>query len=766
MVAEVIINRTAKKLNTTFDYNIPKELEDYIVVGSKVLVPFGKGEKLEEGFVIKIKEKSEYQIKDIKKIEDNLTDKQIALAKWMAKRYFCNISDCIKLMLTPGTRTKNKEKRIQDKTINIVYLGKDIGKIDYDIETGKIKSEKQKRILEFIKNNEGSTIQEIEMFTDCSRAIINTLIKNGYLEIIEKKVERDPLVNKVANKTNKLVLTDEQKTAYEKVKKAIDKNVYEQFLLYGVTGSGKTEIYLQLIEDVINKEKTAIILVPEISLTPQILERFISRFGKEKIAILHSKLSIGERHDEWEKIRQGKSKIVIGARSAIFAPVKNLGIIIIDEEHDSSYKSEVTPKYQAKEIAKYLAKENKCPLLLGSATPDISTYYKSISDTNSEIEIETLSKSELEKQTKKEKITLLKLTKRANKSSLPSVEIVDLKEELANGNRSMLSLELYSQIEENIKNKKQTILFLNRRGYSTFIMCRNCGYTVKCKNCNISMTYHSYENKLKCHYCGNEEKLVTVCPECHSDKIRYFGTGTQKLEQEIHKQFPNASIIRMDVDTVTKKNSHEEILNKFKNENIDILIGTQMVVKGHHFPNVTLVGVIAADSSLNIDDYRASERTFQILTQVAGRAGRENLPGKVIIQTYNPSEFSIQCAKKQNYDLFFETEIAIRKQLKYPPFCDIIVIGFNSEKEEDIKRTSNIIYQYLSTSLDKTKFVIFKPMPSPIDKIQNKYRWRIIIKGRMNEEANKVFNSCLKEIYKTNLKTTRITIDVNPNNMM
>ena len=766
MVAEVIINRTAKKLNTTFDYNIPKELEDYIVIGSKVLVPFGKGEKLEEGFVIKIKEKSEYQIKDIKKIEDNLTDKQIALAKWMAKRYFCNISDCIKLMLTPGTRTKNKEKRIQDKTINMIYLGKDIEQIDYDIEIGKIKSDKQKRILEFIKNNEGSTIQEIEMFTDCSRAIVNTLIKNGYLEIIEKKIERDPLVNKVANKTNKLVLTDEQKTAYEKVKKAIDKNVYEQFLLYGVTGSGKTEIYLQLIEDVINKEKTAIILVPEISLTPQILERFISRFGKEKIAILHSKLSIGERHDEWEKIRQGNSKIVIGARSAIFAPVKDLGIIIIDEEHDSSYKSEVTPKYQAKEIAKYLAKENNCPLLLGSATPDISTYYKSISDTNSEIEIETLSKSELEKQTKKEKITLLKLTKRANKSSLPSVEIVDLKEELANGNRSMLSLELYSQIEENIKNKKQTILFLNRRGYSTFIMCRNCGYTVKCKNCNISMTYHSYENKLKCHYCGNEEKLVTVCPECHSDKIRYFGTGTQKLEQEIHKQFPNASIIRMDVDTVTKKNSHEEILNKFKNENIDILIGTQMVVKGHHFPNVTLVGVIAADSSLNIDDYRASERTFQILTQVAGRAGRENLPGKVIIQTYNPSEFSIQCAKKQNYDLFFETEIAIRKQLKYPPFCDIIVIGFNSKNEEDIKRTSNIIYQYLNTSLDKTKFVIFKPMPSPIDKIQNKYRWRIIIKGRMNEEANKVFNSCLKEIYKTNLKTTRITIDVNPNNMM
>lgn len=338
-------------------------------------------------------------------------------------------------------------------------------------------------------------------------------------------------------------------------------------------------------------------MVPEISLTPQMIDRFISRFGKEEIAVLHSKLSIGERHDEWEKIRNNEAKIVIGARSAIFAPVKDLGIIIIDEEHDSSYKSEANPKYDAKEVAKYIAKQNQCPLVLGSATPEVDLFYKTIDE--------------------KENIERLTLTKRANNSSLPEVQIIDLKQELANGNRSMLSVDLYSAIENNLKEKRQTILFLNRRGYSTFIMCRECGYTVKCKNCNISLTYHSYEKKLKCHYCGYEEKLVTVCPECHSDKIRYFGTGTQRLEQEIHKQFPNARTIRMDVDTVTKKNSHEQILNKFKEENIDILIGTQMVVKGHHFPNVTLVGVIAADSSLNIDDYRASERTFQILTQVA-----------------------------------------------------------------------------------------------------------------------------------------------------
>ena len=749
MVAEVIINRGAKKLNRTFDYNIPKELEELILVGSKVLVPFGNGGKLTEAFVVGIKETSAFEVKDIAKLEENLTDKQIALAKWMAKRYFCNVSDCIKLMLTPGTRNKNKEKRIQDKTINCVYLKKDIEEIEFEIETEKLKSEKQKRVLNFIKDNEGATVPEIEMFTDCARGIVNTLVKNGYLEIVEKKVERNPLLGRDCEKTYKLNLTEEQEIAYKNVEEAIDNKQYQQFLLYGVTGSGKTEVYLQLIEKVLNIGKNAIVLVPEISLTPQMLDRFISRFGKEEIAILHSKLSIGERHDEWERIREKKARIVIGARSAIFAPIENIGIIIIDEEHDSSYKSETNPRYNAKEIAKVLAKENQAPLVLGSATPDMTTFYHA---TN-------------EDEFGNTKIKLLTLTQRANQSSLPKVEIIDLKQELANGNRSMLSMELYNCIEENLKQKRQTILFLNRRGYSTFIMCRNCGYTVKCPNCNISMTYHSYERKLKCHYCGHEENIVTVCPECHSDKIRYFGTGTQKLEQEIHKQFPEASTIRMDIDTVTKKNSHEVILNTFKNENIDILIGTQMVVKGHHFPNVTLVGVIAADSSLNIDDYRANERTFQILTQVAGRAGRENLPGKVVIQTYNPDNFSIICAQKQNYDLFYETEIALRRQLKYPPFCDIILIGLNSYQELEIKNVSSKIYQYLEKRLNKEEFKVLRPMPCPIDKIQNRYRWRIIIKGKMTEEANEILNACLKDIYQENIKDTRIAIDINPNNM-
>lgn len=364
MIAEIIINTQAKKLNKTFDYQIPKDLEDLITIGSKVLIPFGNKKTLEEGFVVGIKEKTEYQVKEIASLEASLTNKQISLAKWMAKRYFCNVSDCIKLMQTPGTKTKNKEKRIQEKTINVITLKKSAEEIDFEIENNQIKSDKQIKILNFVKDNEGSTAQEIEMFTNTSRAVINTLVKNGYLEVIEKQIQRDPLASKKVEKTEKLNLSNEQEIAYGKVAKAIDEKKYEEFLLYGVTGSGKTEIYLQLIEKVINEDKKAILLVPEISLTPQMLERFIARFGKEKIGVIHSKLSIGERFDEWNKIKQGKVKIVIGARSAIFAPIQDLGIIIIDEEHDSSYKSESNPKYNAKEIANKIAKEENIPIIL------------------------------------------------------------------------------------------------------------------------------------------------------------------------------------------------------------------------------------------------------------------------------------------------------------------------------------------------------------------------------------------------------------------
>ena len=744
MIAQVIINSNVKNLNRIFDYNVPTEMEGTICVGDRILVPFGNKKTLEEGFIIGFKEKSEFKVKDIAGIQDGfkLTEFNIKLAKLMARRYFCNISDCIKLMLPPGTSTKVLENRIKDKTLNFVYLKKDIIDIEEDIENGVIKSDKQKRVLNFLIQNDGIQTVDLEALTDTTSAVLKALEKKEYIEIIEQKVERNPFENKNIKPTNNLKLTDEQQQAFESINEAIVNNKYKEALLYGVTGSGKTEIYLQLIGEVLKKEKTAIVLVPEISLTPQMVDRFIARFGEDKIAVLHSKLSIGERYDQWNKIKAGECKIVIGARSAIFAPIENLGLIIIDEEHDSSYKSETNPRYNAKELAGYMAKRNNIPLVLGAATPDINTYYKAQSG----------------------QIELLQLTKRANESSLPEVEVIDLRQELANGNRSILSTKLYSEIEENLKNKKQTILFLNRRGYSTFVMCRECGYTVKCKNCNITMTYHSKNNRLKCHYCGHEQKNVIECPECKSKNIKYFGTGTQRLEEEITKLFPNASTIRMDVDTVNKKNSHEEILNKFKNENIDILIGTQMVVKGHHFPNVTLVGVIAADSSLYIEDYRANERTFQILTQVAGRAGRENQPGKVIVQTYNPENFAIECSKEQNYDMFYETEIELRKQLKYPPFCDIISIGLTDTDETKIKNVSEKLYKYINNYIKQENFnlLIYKPLPCPIDKIKNRYRWRIILKGKLSNKIIDIINLAIANI---NSKTTRIVVDTNPTSL-
>ena len=743
MIAEVIIDSRAKKLNRKFDYKIPENLLDIIDVGSRVLVPFSNFKTLEQGYVIKIKEKTEFEVKEIAGLEENLSQEKIELARWMARKYFCNVSECIKLMLTPGTRSKDSAKRMQDKKINFVYLT-EIFKQNPDV-VEILKGEKQKKALQFISKNEGLTIPEIMEFAEVSRETINSLVKKELIKIQEQKVDRNPLALKGKLDNKKLKLNEEQQSAFNKIEKSIEEKNFEEFLVYGVTGSGKTEVYMQLIEKVINEEKGAILLVPEISLTPQMLDRFIGRFGKEKLAVLHSKLSIGERHDEWLKIKENRAKIVIGARSAIFAPLPNLGIIIIDEEHDNSYKSESNPRYNAKEIAEKICKSERIPLVLGSATPDLSTFYR----------------------TKKNEITLLKLTKRANNSNLPTVEVVDLKKELAYGNKSMLSQSLYKSMKQNLENKYQTILFLNRRGYSTFIMCRECGYTMKCPNCNISLTYHSFQNRLKCHYCGHEENPVKICPSCGSDKIRYFGTGTQKLEEEIKKIFPEASTIRMDIDTVTKKNSHEEILNKFKNENIDVLIGTQMVVKGHHFPKVTLVGVIAADSSLNIDDFRANERTFQILTQVAGRAGRENLPGKVIIQTYNPDSFPIEFSKKQDYDLFYKTEINLRKQLKYPPFCDIIVIGFSGENQKEISNVSEFVYNLLKTNLEKYDVKVFMPMPAPIDKIKNKYRWRIIAKGNVTEEVTIVINKCLQKIYESGIgKKTNIAVDVNPNNMM
>ena len=739
MVAEIIIDSKVKTLNRIFDYEIPNNLE--VNIGNRVFVPFGNKKQPEEGIVIGIKEKSNYKIKNIISVEKESIDKNyIELAKWMSKRYICNLADSLRLMLPPGTTKKDINKRVKEKTINLIALAKDEDEIIEDIESKKIKSEKQKDVLEFIINNGTSSVEDIELFTDGSKAVVSTLIKNGYLEYEEKKVERNPFIHKVDKKTWDLKLTDEQKLALDSIKES------GKYLIYGITGSGKTEIYMQLIERMLKEDKSSIMLVPEISLTPQTVDRFLERFGEDKIAVLHSKLSIGERYDQWSKIKENKAKIIIGARSAIFAPVKNLGLIIIDEEHDESYQSEMTPRYDAKEVAEFLENKLKICLVLGSATPDLKSYYNSLNG----------------------KTKLLKLTKRANNSTLPDVFVVDLRQELANGNKSMLSKKLQDEVRKNLETKKQTILFLNRRGFSTFVMCRDCGYTVKCKRCNITMTYHKSENKLKCHYCGYEENIVKECPECHSKNIKYFGAGTQRLEDEVHSLFENATTIRMDVDTVSKKNSHEEILNKFRNENIDILIGTQMVVKGHHFPNVTLVGVISADMSLNIGDFNANEKTFQTLTQVAGRAGRGEYEGRVIIQTYNPDNYAIECSKMQDYEKFYEVEIGLRKQLKYPPFCDIILIDMSAKNINELQTVAKKLHLYLKTRVINEKFglLLYSPVPAPVDRIKDRYRWRMIIKCKYDEKVNNLLTDCLTEFLKMKTKTARVNIEINPNSML
>ena len=742
MVAEVIIDTSVKSLNKTFDYEIPTDLSDKVIVGSRVFVPFGNQKNLEEGIVVKIKEMSEYKVKQIKGLQkEQIKSEYISLAKWMSYRYFCNIAECLKLMLPPGRTAKDITKRVNEKTVNCFEINKSEDEIREALDKNLIRSEKQKNVLEYLLNNGKSTMSDIQLFNDASLAVVNSLVKKGFVRKEIEKVSRNPFVHKIGVKSVDLELTNEQQLAYNSIKNS------GEYLLYGITGSGKTEIYLQLIQKMIKQGKSSIMLVPEISLTPQTIDRFIARFGEEEIAVLHSKLSTGERFDEWNKIKDGKAKIIIGARSAIFAPAQNLGLIVIDEEHDESYQSEASPRYDSIEVAEYLCNKFNIPLVLGSATPSMREFYKA----------------------KMGKINLLTLSQRANNSTLPKVEIVDLRDELANGNKTMISCKLQEEIKKNIETKKQTILYFNRRGFSSFLMCQDCGHTFKCDRCDITLTYHKVENKLKCHYCGEEYQIPRECPQCGSKNIKYIGAGTQKLEEQIKEMFPMASTIRMDIDTVSKKNSHEIILDKFRQENINILIGTQMVVKGHHFPNVTLVGAIFADTSLNIGDFRANERTFQTLTQVAGRAGRGNDEGRVIIQTFNPENYAIQYSKTQNYDLFYSTEIGIRKQLKYPPFCDIIAIALTGNNEKNLVTFSKNIHMYLRDRVIKEKFgvLLYSPVQCPIYKIKDKYRMRILIKCLYDDRMHKLLNDMLEKFEKESKKFgSKVIIQVNPNNML
>lgn len=739
--AKVIINNPSKAVDKAFSYLYDEKPE----IGSHVLIPFGRGNKLIDGLVIGFgKEEESDKLKHINSVlETEFDQKDANLLCWIRDRYACTYFDALRLIMPPGSMSGKKRtySSISDKLINFASVADGVSDLPQVIEMLRKKAPAACRVLEILSSAEDMAVTDLCDFAATSRSTVSSLEKKGLIRIFEKKIERNPFSDLCDEKSFPLSPTDEQKNAIDAINSSVDKNAADTFLIRGITGSGKTEVYLQAVQHVLDKGKNAIILVPEISLTPQMARRFTSRFGKQT-AIYHSRLSAGERFDAWNRIKSGGARVIVGARSGIFTPVKNLGIIVIDEEHETSYKSDMTPKYDAREVAERKCKENGAVLVLASATPDVCTAKRAVDGD----------------------IKLLQIKNRYNNVELPFVNVIDLRQELLRGNRSFLSYHLQDEIEQNLKNKEQTILFLNRRGFSTFVSCRKCGYVAMCPECDIALTYHKYSETLKCHYCGYQIDNYKKCPKCDSPYIKYFGMGTQKVEDELKKLFPGASVIRMDNDTTREKFSHQKILDKFKNENIDILVGTQMITKGLDFPNVSLVGVLAADMMLYHDDYKATERTFQLITQVCGRAGRGEKRGRAVIQTYCPDHWVIDCAKKQDYRNFYKKEMLIRKKLLYPPYSDIISVFASGENPNNVK---NVIKEITGKLYEKIKFSgnlynIMGPAPAPIVKINNCFRWRTLIKCKADEGVRKNLKECLQ----CKNDDVTVTLDINPNNML
>ena len=730
LYAEVIINSEALEIDRPFTYKVPEEFNNEIKIGQIVKVTFGKGNKTSEGFILNLKndDNIKFKTKNIAAIlvKDPVIDEDdINLIEFLREKTLCKYIDAFRLLIPVGIMkgAKAKKKKV------IVLKNEDLSNIK--------NPDGYKKIVEFFKTNSGKyTKSELINEHSISQYKLNKLIENEVLSIEEESVFR--YNDRVYNKDSAKTLTIEQENIIREYINSDDK----MFLLKGVTGSGKTEVYMKLVERVLLEGKSAIILVPEIALTPQMIERFKGRFGVN-VALFHSKLSDGERFDEWFRVKEGKAKVIVGARSAIFLPAKNLGLIIIDEEHENTYKSEQNPKYQTKEIAEYLSELKGCKVILGSATPSIETYYRALTG----------------------EMKLLELNSRVDNKPMPPMKVIDMRNELKGGNKSLFSRELFIAIQERLKRKEQIILFLNRRGFSTFVSCRSCGYVFKCDECDISMTYHK-NGLLICHYCGKTKREPRECPKCHSKYVKFFGAGTQRVEEEVKKYFNNVRILRMDVDTTRDKHSYERIYNTFKNGEADILIGTQMVSKGLDFKNVTLVGILAADMSINIPDYRAAERTFQIITQVAGRAGRGDKQGEVLIQTYTPQHYSLQYAVNYDYEGFYEKEFTVRAMMKYPPFGKLLLINGTSKKEELLKNFMHKITMMIKPLVESCLDIeILGPIPCMISKVKENYRWQIVIKGEFDSYFSKNIKEILYDENKNVYNDIRISMDINPNNL-
>ncbi|MBF2779111.1 primosomal protein N' [Staphylococcus saprophyticus] len=802
MIAKVIVDIPSKSVDFTFDYIIPIRLQSMIQIGMRVIVPFGP--RTIQGYVMKITDQPDSNIdikklKEIKEIQDikpELTEELIQFTEWYNNYFVIKRISMLEVMLPSAIKAKyTKVFSIEDTNAlpetlagkfdssghyafkaaqqnddltqiapllkqgivsEVTLLSQNVNKkkqraicvvegFNYDSVLNSLeKSKKQYELYAFLLDEQHRIVllKEIEAM-GYSKSSVDTLIRKGFVEKYDAVVERDPFETRVFEQDVKQHLTSDQQRAFEAISEKIHAHEQCTYLLHGVTGSGKTEVYLQTIEEVLNLNRQAMMLVPEIALTPQMVLRFKRRFGDE-VAVLHSGLSKGERYDEWQKIRDGKARVSVGARSSVFAPFKNLGMIIIDEEHESSYKQEDYPRYHARDIAQWRSEYHQCPLILGSATPSLESFARA----------------------EKGVYELLSLPNRVNQQALPEVEIVDMREELNSGNRSMFSNQLRDAIQQRLDNQEQIVLFLNRRGYASFMLCRDCGHVPQCPNCDISLTYHKSTDQLKCHYCGHQEVPPNQCPNCESEHIRQMGTGTQRVEELLQEAFQEARIIRMDVDTTSRKGAHEKLLNDFGSGKGDILLGTQMIAKGLDFPNITLVGVLNADTMLNLPDFRASERTYQLLTQVAGRAGRHEKEGQVLIQTYNPDHYAIKDVQENDYTAFFQKEMNYRKIGKYPPYFFLINFTIAHKEMKKVMEASKHIHKILLQHLTD-KALVLGPSPAALSRINNEYRFQILVKYKREpalHEALKYLDDYYHDQYlkeKLSLK-----IDIAPQMMM
>ncbi len=742
MVAKVLVDSTIKKLNRVYDYLVPDEMKEKVQVGMRVNVNFGNGKGRQiEGVVVKLEDKNELDNKKLKYIDEILDTesyldiKRLRLAKWIAKMYFCNVYDAFKLMLPPGTNGIDKSKDLDGKMIKMVRLIKSHEEILDDIEFEKIKSAKQIKLLRFLMDYDFTSLSDIINGLGISRAVIKTAEKNGYVEVYD--LPKPVKENDHIKKDDKLKATKEQQFVIDNINIKLEKNEYNESLLYGVTGSGKTEVYLQVIDKCLSLNKNAIVLVPEIALTHQTKQRFKARFG-DIVSVIHSKMTISERKKEWKRIKENKAKIVIGPRSALFVPFSDIGLIIIDEEHDSSYSSFTTPKYITREVAEYMAREYNACLILGSATPDVGTMYRASI----------------------RQIDFYKLTKRPGSIENPEVEIVDMKEETLLGNK-IFSNRLKEEIQKNLTNKEQTFLFLNRRGFASYVTCLDCGHILKCRNCDVSLTYHKKSNLLLCHYCSFVENNKSECPKCLGHNLKLGSVGTQNIEEQVKEIFPEAKVLRMDMDTTIKKGMHEKLIDDFKEGKADILVGTQMISKGHDIENVTLVGVLNADSTFAGNDFLASQRAFQNLLQVSGRAGRGSKKGRVILQAYDTESYVLECVKNNSYIDFYNKEIEYRKMFKYPPFCDIVLIEIAGPFKTDVIEESTRLYNIFNDN-NNNSYTIYSPKSPFIQKINNKYRVHIILKLNISNKILQLIYENLEKYDKIKRKKVTINITKNP----